>query len=125
VRGGYPYLDRGLLEFLYAIPREPNSSGRGQRPVPDAAVPLKGIVPDQILERKRKAFISRGPSAIISAEWAQSGSKIKAVTWSGVPLGIVARPTLPQKHCAQGSAKEQRSRFVPLNPHAAVLEFLA
>ncbi len=64
----YPYLDRGLLEFLYAIPREQLVRPGQRRSLMRRA--LVGVVPDQILQRKRKAFISRGPSAIISAEWA-------------------------------------------------------
>jgi len=50
---------------------------------------LKGIVPDQILERKRKAFISRGSSAIISAEWASLVEISRHMV--SISLGIVAR----------------------------------
>jgi asparagine synthase (glutamine-hydrolysing) len=57
----YPYLDRDLVEFLHRIPREQIiQPGRRRRLMRRA---LKTIVPTEILERKRKAYISRGPIA--------------------------------------------------------------
>ena len=63
----YPYLDRGLLEFAYAIPREQLVRPGQRRSLMRRA--LAGIVPDEILNRKRKAFIERGPRTGISREW--------------------------------------------------------
>lgn len=63
----YPYLDRCLLEFVYASPREQLLRVGQRRSLMRRA--LRGIVPHEILERKRKAFVSRGPRAAISAEW--------------------------------------------------------
>jgi len=63
----YPYLDRGLLEFMYAIPREQVVRPGHRRSLMRRA--LVGIVPDEILQRKRKAYASRAAMLAISAEW--------------------------------------------------------
>jgi asparagine synthase (glutamine-hydrolysing) len=55
----YPYLDRDLVEFLHRIPREQLVRPGRRRLLMRRA--LNGIVPTEILERKRKAFISHGP----------------------------------------------------------------
>lgn len=55
----YPYLDRDLVEFLLAIPREQLVQPGRRRFLMRRA--LKTIVPDEILERKRKAFVWRAP----------------------------------------------------------------
>jgi asparagine synthase (glutamine-hydrolysing) len=64
----YPYLDRNLLEFLYAIPREQLLRPGQRRSLMRRA--LVGIVPEEILNRKRKAYVARAPLADISEEWA-------------------------------------------------------
>ena len=53
----YPYLDRDLIEFLFAIPRAQLVRPGQRRSLMRRA--LKGIVPDEILNRKRKAFVAR------------------------------------------------------------------
>ena len=63
----YPYLDRGLLEFIYSIPREQLVRPGQRRSLMRRA--LTGIVPDDLLNRKRKAYVARGPIADISAHW--------------------------------------------------------
>lgn len=65
----YPYLDRGLLEFLFAIPREQLVRPGQRRSLMRRA--LAGIVPDAIRNRKRKAFVSRTPLATIAAHHAE------------------------------------------------------
>lgn len=62
----YPYLDRDLLEFLCAVPREQIVRPGQRRSLMRRS--LAGIVPDEILNRKRKAFVSRSPLVSISAE---------------------------------------------------------
>jgi asparagine synthase (glutamine-hydrolysing) len=62
----YPYLDRGLLEFVSAIPREQLVRPGQRRSLMRRA--LIGIVPSELLNRKRKAFVTRGPTVGISAE---------------------------------------------------------
>ncbi len=64
----YPYLDRGLLEFMYAIPREQLVRPGQRRSLMRRA--LVGIVPNELLNRKRKAFVARGPMKAISAQYA-------------------------------------------------------
>ena len=64
----YPYLDRGLLEFIFAIPREQLVRPGQRRSLMRRA--LVGIVPDEILKRKRKAFVARAPMKGISAQYA-------------------------------------------------------
>lgn len=63
----YPYLDRDLLEFLFAIPREQLIRPGQRRSLMRRA--LVQIVPPAILARKRKAYVTRGPSVALSAEW--------------------------------------------------------
>jgi asparagine synthase (glutamine-hydrolysing) len=62
----YPFLDRDLLEFLYAVPREQILRPGERRSLLRRA--LRGIVPDQILNRRRKAFVDRGLIYALSAQ---------------------------------------------------------
>jgi asparagine synthase (glutamine-hydrolysing) len=62
----YPFLDRSLLEFIFAIPREQVIRPGYRRSLMRRA--LRGIVPAEVLERRRKAYTSRGPRLAISAE---------------------------------------------------------
>lgn len=55
----YPYLDRDLLEFLYAIPRNQIVRPGEKRSLVRRA--LSTLVPSEILNRRRKAFLSRNP----------------------------------------------------------------
>ena len=55
----YPYLDRDLLEFLFAVPREQLLRPGQRRSLMRRA--LAGVVPEEILNRKRKAFVARRP----------------------------------------------------------------
>ena len=55
----YPYLDRDLVEFLLAVPREQLVRPGRRRSLMRRA--LHGIVPVEILERRRKAYAIRGP----------------------------------------------------------------
>jgi len=64
----YPYLDRNLLEFFYAVPREQLVRPGQRRSLMRRA--LLGVVPDEVLNRKRKAYLARAPMTAISAEWA-------------------------------------------------------
>lgn len=64
----YPYLDRCLLEFMFAIPREQLVRATQRRSLMRRA--LVGVVPDEILNRKRKAFVARAPLLRISTDWA-------------------------------------------------------
>ncbi|HEY6249492.1 MAG TPA: asparagine synthase-related protein [Candidatus Angelobacter sp.] len=63
----YPYLDRNLLEFAYSIPRSQLVRPGRRRSLMRRA--LVGIVPTEIIERKRKAFVNRTPIVAIASEW--------------------------------------------------------
>jgi asparagine synthase (glutamine-hydrolysing) len=56
----FPYLDRDLVDFLLRIPNEQLVRPGRRRSLMRRAV--RGIVPDSVLERRRKGFVSRGPS---------------------------------------------------------------
>jgi len=64
----YPFLDRNLLEFLLAVPREQIVRPGQRRSLMRRA--LLGIVPDELLNRKRKAFMARSSLTALSAECA-------------------------------------------------------
>ncbi|MHB8413382.1 MAG: asparagine synthetase B family protein [Candidatus Acidiferrales bacterium] len=76
----YPYLDRDLLEFVFAIPREQLIRPGERRSLMRRA--LAGIVPDEILYRRRKAFVARASAAAIPGELASlagiSGNVVSA-----------------------------------------------
>ncbi len=61
----YPYLDRGLLEFMYAVPREQHVRPGRRRSLMRRA--LRDVVPTEILERKRKAYVARSPLAALQS----------------------------------------------------------
>lgn len=63
----YPYLDRELLEFIYSVPRSQIVRPGQRRSLMRRS--LAGIVPDQVLNRRRKAVVSRGPRAAIASQW--------------------------------------------------------
>jgi asparagine synthase (glutamine-hydrolysing) len=85
----YPYLDRDLLEFLYAIPRQQLVRPKERRSLMRRA--LKGIVPDEVLNRRRKAFVIRSPIITISDQLARIAEK-KELTMSS--FGVVDRAQL-------------------------------
>jgi asparagine synthase (glutamine-hydrolysing) len=62
----YPYLDRDLLQFIYAIPREQLVRPGQRRSLMRRA--LAGIVPDELLNRKRKAYVARAPLAALASQ---------------------------------------------------------
>jgi asparagine synthase (glutamine-hydrolysing) len=103
----YPYLDRDLLEFLYAIPREQLVRPGQRRSLMRRA--LVGIVPAEILDRKRKAVVSRGPTAAISAHWADLVALTQEMVTSS--LGIVAA-----KDFINALENARRGREVPIVP---------
>jgi asparagine synthase (glutamine-hydrolysing) len=63
----YPFLDRDLVMFCSSIPREQMVRPGQRRSLMRRA--LAGLVPREILERKRKAYVSRAVVKILAAEW--------------------------------------------------------
>ena len=63
----YPYLDRELLEFLYALPPDQIVRPKQRRSLMRRA--LKDILPPEVLNRTRKGYVSRGPGLSLSSQW--------------------------------------------------------
>ena len=63
----FPFLDRDLLEFLFAIPRQQIIKPGRRRFLMRQS--LAGIVPQEILDRKRKAYITLAPRAALASLW--------------------------------------------------------
>ena len=59
----YPFLDRDLVDFLLRVP--PNQLKRPGRRRLLMRRALRNIVPFEVLERKRKAYIERGPAVVL------------------------------------------------------------
>ncbi len=55
----YPMLDRDLVEFLFRIPRERLLRPGRRRSLMRAS--LRHLVPELVIERRRKAYLARGP----------------------------------------------------------------
>lgn len=81
----YPYLDRDLMEFTYGIPREQVVRLGQRRSLMRRA--LAGIVPSELLNRKRKRFLQREPKKTISTEWPHLVAMTRNMVSSS--LGIV------------------------------------
>ena len=65
----YPFLDRELVSFCFAIPREQMVRPYERRSLMRRA--LAHTVPRQILDRKRKAYVSRALVKVIVTEYAR------------------------------------------------------
>ncbi len=103
----YPYLDRGLLEFMFAVPREQLVRPNQRRSLMRRA--LVGIVPDEILNKKGKAFVARAPLVRISREWAHWFEMTQHTVSSS--LGIVDSELL-----LAALQKARRGEVVPTIP---------
>jgi asparagine synthase (glutamine-hydrolysing) len=101
----YPYLDRGLLEFMFAIPREQLVRPTQRRSLMRRA--LVGIVPDEILNRKTKAFIARSSMVAISNDWANLMEATQNMVSSS--LGIV-----DPKRISEALHKVRRGEEIPM-----------
>jgi asparagine synthase (glutamine-hydrolysing) len=86
----YPYLDRDLVEFLFRVPREQIVQPGRRRSLMRRS--LQHLLPVEILERRRKAFVSRGPLVALQA----ARSRIEALFENPVlaELGWVNAATL-------------------------------
>jgi len=81
----YPYLDRDLVEFLFATPSSQLLRPGQRRSLMRRA--MAGIVPDELLYRRRKAFVIRGPIAYIANHWPELSEFSQHMTSSS--LGFV------------------------------------
>jgi asparagine synthase (glutamine-hydrolysing) len=62
----YPYLDRDLVDYLLRVPREQLLQPGRRRAMMRRA--LKPFMPQEVVERRRKAYMSRGPLALLQKE---------------------------------------------------------
>jgi asparagine synthase (glutamine-hydrolysing) len=81
----YPYLDRDLLQFLFSVPPDQLLRPGQRRSLMRRA--LAGIVPPELLHRKRKAFVIRGPLTAISSQFSSLAAMTQEMV--GGSLGIV------------------------------------
>lgn len=105
----YPMLDKDLVEFLFSIPREELVQPGRRRVLMRRA--LRGIVPKEILERRRKAYQLRAP--LQSLRQAQEGLRR---LWKNSILaeeGFVEIDILRREfdRCVQGEAEWCRAIF--------------
>jgi len=101
----YPYLDRDLLEFMYSVPRDQVVRPGQRRSLMRRA--LAGIVPDEILNRKRKAYVARSPMTTIATQLKELIEMCRDMRSSS--LGIV------NSHALQESFEEAaRGHEVPI-----------
>jgi len=85
----YPYLDRDLVSFLFQVPREQLVRPGRRRSLMRRA--LREIVPPEILERRRKAYLSRTPIvAFVNARATLQSLSSELIT---ARLGLVIQPT--------------------------------
>lgn len=108
----YPYLDRNLLEFMFAIPREQLIRPTQRRSLMRRA--LGGIVPDEVLNRRGKAFVAKAPLLRISREWAGLLSKTQDLVSSSLGFVDVERLINTLQDAKQGAE-------VPLIPLMRIL----
>ena len=97
----YPFLDQDLLEFLFAIPREQLIRPGQRRSLMRRA--LRGVVPDAILDRRRKAFISRAPVRYLEQHLRQfDGSGPLACEKAGILDSVKYRSALSAACAGKG-----------------------
>lgn len=84
----YPYLDRALIEFVLAIPRDQLVRPGERRSLMRRA--LRGIVPEDVLNRRRKAYVIRAPLRTIAKHSAALERLADGMVCSR--LGIMSRP---------------------------------
>ncbi len=88
----YPYLDRDFLEFAYGLPRTQLLRPGQRRSLMRRA--LIGIVPDEVLNRRRKAFLVRPPIAVTPRQRPdRTGASRQMIS---VALGIIDAEGLSQ-----------------------------
>jgi len=112
----YPYLDRNLLEFLYAIPRDQLVRPHMRRSLMRRA--LCGIVPGEILDRKRKAFLVRGTLVALTEAMPRLVEMAREMV--SVYLGIVS-----PKGLADALAQVQRGQEINVAAVARMLNLEA
>jgi asparagine synthase (glutamine-hydrolysing) len=98
----YPYLDCDLLQFLFTVPRRQLVEPGRRRSLMRRS--LAGIVPDAILNRKRKAYVTRAPRTAIAAHWKDIQSLTRDMVAES--LGIVSSAAFRQSLHEARAGKE-------------------
>jgi len=101
----YPLLDSDLLQFIFAIPREQLLRPGQRRSLMRRA--LVGIVPAEILNRKRKAYVTRYPILAVAKEH----QRLTGTNQSWVSSSL---PIVNPKLLAGAVEKAQRGQGVPV-----------
>jgi asparagine synthase (glutamine-hydrolysing) len=111
----YPYLDRDLLEFVFAIPPIQLQRPGQRRSLMRRA--MTGIVPDAVLNRKRKAFIARQALVDIRSHW----SAYTELTENSI---LVDLHVMDRSRLLDSLAQAKAGNIIPLPllAHALVLE---
>jgi asparagine synthase (glutamine-hydrolysing) len=81
----YPCLDRDLLEFLFNIPREQLVRPNQRRSLLRRS--LRGIVPDVVLNRPRKAFVVTSLLKTFSTDWTNVSQLVERMSLE--TLGVI------------------------------------
>jgi asparagine synthase (glutamine-hydrolysing) len=76
----YPLLDRDLVDFLLRVPPQQIRRPGNRRYLMRGA--LQQLIPPEVLERKRKAFPTRGPSLFIASQRSAINSMLQNSTLS-------------------------------------------
>jgi asparagine synthase (glutamine-hydrolysing) len=84
----YPLLDRDLVEYTFSIPRDQLTRPGRRRYLMRRA--LTGIVPIQVLERKRKAFVARSPLVALRVASEAGRSALRGAL--AAELGLIDQP---------------------------------
>jgi asparagine synthase (glutamine-hydrolysing) len=92
----YPFLDRDLLEFLFNVPREQLVRPNQRRSLLRRA--FRGIVPDLVLDRPRKAYVVTSHLKAIAADWQNVSSLTERMVLESRQIldSAILRKTLEQ-----------------------------
>jgi asparagine synthase (glutamine-hydrolysing) len=104
----YPYLDRDLLEFLFALPPDQLTRPGYRRSLMRRS--FAALLPPPILERKRKAYVERAPLLNIMTELPRLLAETNRLLLAR--LGIVDRDELRAELCRLQSG--EGAALVPL-----------
>jgi asparagine synthase (glutamine-hydrolysing) len=81
----YPFLDRDLLEFLFNVPRDQLARPNQRRSLLRRA--MRGIVPELVLDRPRKALVATSHLKAISSDWTRTSELLRKMTLES--LGVI------------------------------------
>lgn len=111
----FPLLDRDLVEFLFRVPRERMLRPGRRRAMMRSA--MRGIVPEDVIERRRKGYRQASVLKILSAEY----EKVESVLRDSyaVSAGLIQRNDLL---AAVGSLRQQETKLLTSVFRTLVLE---